>query len=78
MLGKHVRACCGVHAYQAHRTDVMISRIIESAAMRIKMCGQGLVEYALIMALVAVVVMVILALLGPAVGNVFSGIVSSI
>lgn len=56
----------------------MISRIIESAAMRIKMCGQGLVEYALIMALVAVVVMVILALLGPAVGNVFSGIVSSI
>ena len=78
MLGKHVRACCGSHAYQAHRTDVIISRIIESAAMRIRMCGQGLVEYAVIMALVAVVVMVVLGVLGPAVGNIFSGIVSGI
>jgi pilus assembly protein Flp/PilA len=34
--------------------------------------GQGLVEYALILALVAVVVIAILLLLGPAVGNVFS------
>ena len=40
--------------------------------------GQGLVEYALILVLVAVVVIVILALIGPAVGNVFSTIVSSI
>jgi pilus assembly protein Flp/PilA len=40
--------------------------------------GQGLVEYALILVLVAVVVIVILALLGPAIGNVFSTIVSSI
>jgi pilus assembly protein Flp/PilA len=40
--------------------------------------GQGLVEYALILVLVAVVVIVILALLGPAIGNVFSSILSSI
>jgi pilus assembly protein Flp/PilA len=40
--------------------------------------GQGLVEYALILVLVAVVVIVILALLGPAIGNVFSNIVSQI
>lgn len=40
--------------------------------------GQGLVEYALILVLVAVVVIVILALLGPAVGNVFSNVVSLI
>jgi pilus assembly protein Flp/PilA len=40
--------------------------------------GQGLVEYALILVLVAVVVIVILALLGPAIGNIFSNIVSSI
>ncbi len=40
--------------------------------------GQGLVEYALILVLVAIVVIVILALLGPAVGNLFSEIVSSI
>jgi pilus assembly protein Flp/PilA len=40
--------------------------------------GQGLVEYALILVLVAVVVIVILALLGPAIGNIFSNIVSSV
>lgn len=40
--------------------------------------GQGLVEYALILVLVAVVVIVILALLGPAIGNVFSNIVTNI
>ena len=36
--------------------------------------GQGLVEYALILVLVAVVVIAILTLLGPAIGNVFSQI----
>jgi pilus assembly protein Flp/PilA len=36
--------------------------------------GQGLVEYALILVLVAIVVIAILALLGPAIGNVFSAI----
>jgi pilus assembly protein Flp/PilA len=36
--------------------------------------GQGLVEYALIIALVAVVVIGILILLGPAIGDIFSNI----
>ncbi len=40
--------------------------------------GQGLVEYALILVLVAVVVIVILALLGPAIANVFSSIMNAI
>jgi len=40
--------------------------------------GQGLVEYALILVLVALIVIVILALLGPAIGNVFSNVVASI
>jgi pilus assembly protein Flp/PilA len=40
--------------------------------------GQGLVEYALILVLVALVVIVILFLLGPAIGNAFSNIVASI
>jgi pilus assembly protein Flp/PilA len=40
--------------------------------------GQGLVEYALILMLVALIVIVILALLGPAIGNIFSNVVSSI
>jgi pilus assembly protein Flp/PilA len=40
--------------------------------------GQGLVEYALILVLVAIVVIAILLLVGPAIGNVFSVIVRSI
>jgi pilus assembly protein Flp/PilA len=40
--------------------------------------GQGLVEYALILVLVAVVVIAILALLGPAIANIFSNIVKNI
>ena len=36
--------------------------------------GQGLVEYALILVLVAVVVIAVLTLLGPLVGQVFSDI----
>jgi pilus assembly protein Flp/PilA len=39
--------------------------------------GQGLVEYALILVLVAVVVIAVLTLLGPIVGNVFSDIIAA-
>ncbi len=37
--------------------------------------AQGLVEYALILVLVAIVVIAILLIMGPVVGNVFSNIV---
>lgn len=40
--------------------------------------GQGLVEYALILVLVAIVVIAILLLLGPVVGNVFSTVVRNL
>jgi pilus assembly protein Flp/PilA len=40
--------------------------------------GQGLVEYALVLVLVAVVVIAILTVLGPQVGNVFSRITSGL
>jgi len=40
--------------------------------------GQGMVEYALILVLVAIVVIAVLTLLGPAVGNVFSTIINAI
>ena len=40
--------------------------------------GQGLVEYALILVLVAIVVIAILVLLGPAIGNVFSQIIQNL
>jgi pilus assembly protein Flp/PilA len=38
--------------------------------------GQGLVEYALILVLVAILVVAILALMGPAIGNVFSDLIN--
>ena len=40
--------------------------------------GQGLVEYALILVLIALVVIIILALLGPAIGNIFSNLVANV
>jgi len=40
--------------------------------------GQGLVEYALILVLVAIVVIAALMVLGPIIGNVFSDINSSL
>ncbi len=40
--------------------------------------GQGLVEYALILVLVALVVIVVLALLGPMIGRAFSNVVTTI
>jgi pilus assembly protein Flp/PilA len=40
--------------------------------------GQGLVEYALILVLVAVVVIAVLMILGPIIGNVFTKINSSL
>jgi pilus assembly protein Flp/PilA len=40
--------------------------------------GQGLVEYALILVLVAIVVIAALMILGPMIGNAFSAINSSL
>jgi pilus assembly protein Flp/PilA len=40
--------------------------------------GQGMLEYAMIMALVAIVVVVVLALFGPAIGDMFSNVVTNV
>jgi pilus assembly protein Flp/PilA len=40
--------------------------------------GQGLVEYAFILVLVAMIVLGILLLLGPTIGNVFSNLIVNI
>jgi pilus assembly protein Flp/PilA len=40
--------------------------------------GQGLVEYAIILAFVAIVVIAVIRLLGPTIGNTFSSINNSI
>jgi len=48
------------------------------SAKRYSEGGQGLVEYALILVLVAIVVIVVLSLLGPSIGNVFSQLVDEL
>jgi pilus assembly protein Flp/PilA len=40
--------------------------------------GQGLVEYAIILALVSIVVIAVMRLLGPKIGNTFSSINASL
>ena len=40
--------------------------------------GQGLVEYAIILALVDIVVIAVMSLLGPKIGNTFSTIANSL
>ena len=40
--------------------------------------GQGMVEYALILVLVSIVVIVVLSLLGPSIGGVFSEIYANV
>jgi pilus assembly protein Flp/PilA len=40
--------------------------------------GQGMAEYALVMLLIAIIVIIVLALLGPAVANMFSSVVANI
>ncbi len=53
--------------------QVQITRARMSVVLPVRRAeGQGLVEYALILVLVAVVVIAILTVLGPQVGNVFS------
>ncbi len=55
---------------------IFIPRKEVSAVLKIRNeAGQGLVEYAFIIVLVAIIVLVILALLGPAIGNIFSNII---
>lgn len=61
-----------------NRIGNFLRKVVKDMLFAPKEKGQGLVEYALILVLVAVVVIVILALLGPAIGNVFSNIVSNI
>ena len=40
--------------------------------------GQGLVEYALILALVVIIVLVVLVIMGPSIGNMYSNVTANI
>jgi pilus assembly protein Flp/PilA len=58
-------------------TKIFDERRIAAMLFAPKEKGQGLVEYALILVLIAVVVIAILVVLGPVIGNVFSEIVNN-
>ena len=74
------------HQYFIKSTIISISQMFEkskrkgekSHVVRSKERGQGLVEYALILVLVAIVVIAVLMVLGPVIGNVFSSINKSL
>ncbi len=57
---------------------MVVKEVIQMMKLVNREEGQGMVEYGLILALVAVVVIAVLTLLGPAVGNIFSSVVSSL
>lgn len=57
---------------------IKLKRKVVNQMLFLREEGQGLVEYALILVLVAIVVIAILLLLGPIVGNVFSNIVANL
>lgn len=51
---------------------------VRDMKVRLTQKGQGLVEYALILVLVAIVVIAVLMLMGPVIGNTFSSINNSL
>ena len=56
----------------------MLARLMAPQGARVSARGQGLVEYALIIALVAVVVIATLILLGPQINSIFTTIKSNL
>jgi len=60
------------------QAQIFVQKGITAMLFAPKEKGQGLVEYAIILALVAIVVIAIMRLLGPKIGNTFSTISSSL
>ncbi|MBI5929667.1 MAG: pilus assembly protein [Chloroflexi bacterium] len=54
-----------------------MSRKLSKALLK-NQSGQGLLEYALIIMLVGIVVILILILLGPAIGNLYSSVIHAL
>ena len=60
-----------------HHT-ILLQKGIAAMLFAPKEKGQGLVEYAIILALIAIVVIAVMRLLGPKIGNTFSTINDSL
>jgi pilus assembly protein Flp/PilA len=56
--------------------EIRVGRGVVSLPRQNHLQAQGLLEYALILVLVAVVVLLILAIMGPAVGNMYSNVIA--
>jgi len=65
-------------AYGLTDASRRVQKVVTAQFAKGSAVGQGLVEYALILMLVAIVVTDVLALVGPAIGEVFSNIVSAV
>jgi pilus assembly protein Flp/PilA len=68
----------GLIRWQRKLLPVFIEKEVNGMLFLPREKGQGLVEYALILVLVAIVVIAILLLLGPVIGNIFSNIIEAI
>ena len=65
-------------AYGLMDASRLVQKVVTAQLAKGSAVSQGLVEYALILVLAAIVVIVILALVGPAIGEIFSNIVSNV
>ena len=63
---------------QRRLLPILVEKEVNSMLSLPREKGQGLVEYALILVLVAIVVIAVLLLLGPIIGNIFSNIINAI
>jgi len=78
---KHALLLLKAQTYKAIQMNVNDIRVLRRTSMQVfhhLERGQGLVEYALILTLVALVVIAVLMILGPRIGNVFSSINKSL
>jgi pilus assembly protein Flp/PilA len=68
------------HLWETPMSYLQESKLTKHDAMNQTLCqqAQGLVEYAFLIVLVALIVVVVLALFGQGVGNMFSNIISNI
>jgi pilus assembly protein Flp/PilA len=64
--------------WQRRRLPTLVGKEVIGMLFLPREKGQGLVEYALILVLVSIVVIAILLLLGPIIGNIFSNIINAI
>ena len=78
---KHALLLLKAQAYKTIQINVNDIRALRKTSMQVFQYlerGQGLVEYALILTLVAIVVIAVLMILGPRIGSVFSSINKSL